>query len=359
MPENSTINLPLAVPAELLHRQITTVFLKWGMSAGDAETAATVMVDTDLSGVDSHGIGMLPLYHKLFSEGRLDPRAVPSTIRDNGPVVLIDANRGIGHVASHAGMRAAMAKARQYGIGVAGVTGSNHYGAAGWYARLAANDGLVAFSMTNVTNHFLVPVRGTTPALGTNPIAFAAPTHDPARPVLLDIATTTVAFGKINIARRAGKPVPAGWAVDEHGQALTDSQQAYDGRRLAPLGGTRELGAHKGYGLALMVEILCATLTGARQKDLETGHFFLVLDPGAFRSGDAFGADLDELLDRMRAVVPVEPNLPVLIPGDPEHDTFERRRNEGIPLLHTLMDEVRAVCLESGVAFLLDPAPAR
>ena len=202
----------LTVPADLLHRQITTVFRSWGMSATDADTAATVMVDTDLSGVDSHGIGMLPLYYRLFSEGRLDPLAVPVTVRDNGPVVLIDARHGIGHVASRAGMRAAMDKARQFGIGVAGVTGSNHYGAAGWYARMAADEGLIAISLTNVTNHFLVPVRGTEPALGTNPIAFAVPTDDPARPVLLDMAHhhRGLRQGEHRAARAKSRSRPAG-----------------------------------------------------------------------------------------------------------------------------------------------------
>ncbi len=344
----------LTVPADLLHRQITTVFETWGMSPADADTAATVMVDTDLSGVDSHGIGMLPQYRKLFVEGRLVPTATPVTIRDRGPVILIDARHGIGHVASVQAMRVAMDKAREHGIGVAGVTGSNHYGAAGWYARMAANEGLIALSMTNVTNHFLVPVRGTEPALGTNPIAFAAPTDDAARPVLLDMATTTVAFGKVNIARRSRKPIPPGWALDRHGGPETDSQAAYEGRRLAALGGTRDLGAHKGYGLALMVEILCATLTGASLGKLDTGHFFLVLDPSAFRSQDEFDADLDGLLGRLRAIVPSDPDQPVLIPGDPEHDAVEQRRRDGIPIVQTLLDEVRAVCAESGAAFLLN-----
>lgn len=343
----------LTVSADLLHRQITTVFTTWGMSATDADTAATVMVDTDVSGVDSHGIGMLPLYRKLFAEGRLDPAAAPVTIRDNGPVVVIDANHGIGHVASRAGMRAAIDKARQFGIGVAGVTGSNHYGAAGWYARMAADEGFVAFSMTNVTNHFLVPVRGTQPALGTNPIAFAVPTDDHARPVLLDMATTTVAFGKVNIARRAERPLPAGWALDDQGRPETDSQKAYEGRRLAALGGTRDLGAHKGYGLALMVEILCATLTGASLEALDTGHFFLVLDPSAFRSRDEFRTDLDALLHRMRAIAPSDPAYPVLIPGDPEHDMSAHRRRDGIPIVQTLVDEIRAVCADSGAPFIL------
>ena len=352
MAELAKTDTLVTVSADLLHRQIATVFATWGMSPDDANTAAMIMVDTDLSGVDSHGIGMLPHYRNRFVEGRLDPRAVPLTVRDTGPVVLIDARHGIGHVASHAGMRAAMDKARQHGIGVAGVTGSDHYGAAGWYARMAADEGLVAFSMTNVTNHFLVPVRGTEPALGTNPLAFAVPTDDPQRPVLLDMATTTVAFGKVNIARRSGKPIPASWALDDQGGPETDSQRAFEGRRLAPPGGTRELGAHKGYGLALMVEILCATLTGAAA--LDTGHFFMVLDPAAFRSRDDFKVDLDGLLGRLRAIVPTEPDRPVLIPGDPEHDMVSRRRDGGIPMVQTLVDEVRLVCSDSGAAFLLD-----
>ncbi|HEY8611247.1 MAG TPA: Ldh family oxidoreductase [Roseomonas sp.] len=342
----------ITVPAELLHRQLTTVFTAWGMSQDDADITATIMVETDLTGVDSHGVGMLPHYQKLFAEGRLDPRATPQVIRDNGPALLLDGNKAIGHVPAHAAMRGAMEKAKQHGIGVAGVTNSNHYGAAGWYARMAADEGLIAISLTNAS-HLLVPVRGTEPALGTNPIAFAVPTKDQARPVLLDMATTTVAYGKVSIARRAGKPLPPGWAINQHGGPETDSARAAEERRLAPLGGTREQGAHKGYGLALMVEILCATLTGAGSAMLRTGHFFLVLDPTAFRERDAFQADLDDLLARMRANTPIDPAYPVLIPGDPEHDSFEQRRREGIPMVQTLVEEVRAVCTESGAAFLL------
>lgn len=342
----------LTIPADLLHRQLTTVFTTWGMAQDDADITATIMVETDLAGVDSHGIGMLPHYQRLFRENRLDPRAVPTVIRDNGPAILIDGHKAIGHVPSHQAMQAAIAKAKQHGIGVAGVMNSNHYGAAGWYARMAAEEGQIALSLTNAS-HLLVPVRGTEPALGTNPIAFAAPTKDTTRAVLLDMATTTVAYGKVSIARRAGKPLPPGWAINPQGGPETDSARAAEDRRLAPLGGTREQGAHKGYGLALMVEILCATLTGAGSAQVATGHFFLTLDPTAFRDREGFQADLDDLLARMRANTPADPAHPVLIPGDPEHDTFLQRRRDGIPMVQTLVDEVRAVCAESGARFLI------
>jgi len=343
---------PLTVPAETLHRQLTAVFAAWGMPPAHAETAATVMVDTDLTGIDSHGVGMLPHYQRLLREGRLDPRATPEIVRDNGPAVLIDGHAAIGHVPALLAIDTAIGKARQHGLGVAAVTNSNHYGAAGWYARRAAEQGMIALSLTN-SSHLMVPLRGTEPALGTNPIAFSAPTKDPARPVLLDMATTTVAYGKVSIARRAGKPLPSGWAINEQGGPELDSTRAHEARRLAPLGGTREQGAHKGYGLALMVEILCATLTGAGSAQLRTGHFFLVLNPTAFRDREDFQADLDDLLARLRANTPADPTAPVLIPGDPEHDTTAARRRDGIPMVPALVEEVRGVCAECGVAFSL------
>jgi LDH2 family malate/lactate/ureidoglycolate dehydrogenase len=342
----------LTIPAERLHRQLTAVFTTWGMRADHAETAATIMVDTDLTGIDSHGVGMLPHYQRLLREGRLDPRATPTIARDHGPGVLIDGNKAIGHVPAHLAITTAIEKARQFGIGAAAVTNSNHYGAAGWYARLAAEQGMIAISLTN-SSHLMVPLRGTQPALGTNPIAFSTPTRDPARPVLLDMATTTVAYGKVSIARRAGKPLPPGWALDENGDPELDSARASDARRLAPLGGTREQGAHKGYGLALMVEILCATLTGSGDAQRRTGHFFLTLNPNAFRDREDFQSDLDDLLARLRANPPADPPPPVLIPGDPEHDTTLERRQHGIPILPALVEEVRAVCTESGAPFLL------
>ncbi|WP_424139792.1 Ldh family oxidoreductase [Roseomonas chloroacetimidivorans] len=342
----------ITVSAELLHRQLIAVFTTWGMSQEDANTAATIMVDTDLSGVDSHGVGMLPLYQRLFSEGRLNPKAKPEIINDHGPALLIDGHHAIGHVPAHFATRAAIEKAKQLGLAAATVTNSNHYGAAGWYARMAADHGLIAISLTN-SSHLAVPPRATAPALGTNPIAFGVPTRDPARPVLLDMATTTVAYGKLNIARRAGKTLPPGWAINPEGGPETDATRAVEARRLAPLGGTREQGSHKGYGLALMVEILCATLSGAGPGTGNVAHFFLLLDPGAFRTREAFQDDLDELMARMRATPAIDPAQPVLIPGDPEHDTTVQRRQDGIPMTGTLVEEVRAVCTESGAPFIL------
>lgn len=342
------------VSAGLLRQQILAVFARWGMPETAAQIAARIMVETDLSGVDSHGIGMLPYYQQLQSEGRLDPLAQPVTLRDEGPTALLDARHGIGHLAAFRATELAMDKARAQGVGMVGVTNSNHYGAAGWYARLAAEAGLVAFSFTNSPTPFLVPVFGQDRALGTNPIAFAAPTRDPARPALLDMATTAVAYGKVTIARRAGAPLPDGWSPKPDGTPEHDAVTAHEARRLTPLGGDRKRGGHKGYGLALMVEILCASLTGAKVSEARTGHFFIAIDPARFLGAEAFQEELEELLARMRGNTPIDPAQPVLVPGDPEHAALLQRGRDGIPLLPNLVEEIRQVCAASGAPFLLD-----
>jgi LDH2 family malate/lactate/ureidoglycolate dehydrogenase len=346
-------HLPL-IAAPLLRRQIVAVFTQWGMPQAAAEEAAEVMVDTDLRGVDSHGIGMLPHYQRFFASGELDPKAQPSVRQERPSTALVDAHHSIGHTAALLAMRLAIGKAQATGVGVVGVCGSNHYGAAGYYAQMAANEGLIGLSLTNAFTPFLVPVFGRQPQLGTNPIAFSAPgrRHPP---VSLDMATTTVAYGKVSIARRAGKALPEGWALNAEGRPEHDSAVAAETKLLAPLGGTRVLGGHKGYGLALMVEILCATLTGASAADRITGHFFLVIDPGAFRDPGEFRAELDALTDRMRATEPAEPGQRVLVPGDPEYAAFAERSLRGIPMTPTLLEEVREVCRESGAPFLLLP----
>ncbi|MBE9603955.1 Ldh family oxidoreductase [Acetobacteraceae bacterium H6797] len=354
MPDSTTKNAMSRFSAETLRAQILAVFKAWGMTRADAEAAAEVMVETDLAGIDSHGIGMLPHYQRIYAEGTLNPRPAMKVLNDRPSTALVDADHGLGHPASVLAMRLAIDKAKATGVGVVGVTKSNHYGAAGWYAQMASKEGLIGLSLTN-SSVLAVPLFGKAPMLGTNPIAFGAPAvKNP--DFLLDMATTTVAYGKVSIARREGKTLPVGWALNADGQPETDAQVASDERRLAPLGGTRQLGGHKGYGLATMVEILCATLTGADLSKKETGHFFLVIDPGAFNAD--FREGMDELLDRLRATPRADPEVPVLIPGDPEYASYKKRLVEGIPVTDTLQEEVRAAAEACGAPFLLVPAAA-
>ncbi len=336
---------------ELLRRQTERVFEAWGMAAEHALTAAHVMVETDLAGIDSHGVGMLPFYQNAVEDGRIDPRPEIRIERETPALALIDAGRSLGHPPSVLAMQTAIDKARAVGAAAVAVRNSNHYGAAGYYARMAAEAGVVGLSLTNAPVKQAVPMFGTEAALGTNPIGFGAPAASQP-PFLLDMATTTVAFGKVSIARRAGKALPEGWSVDPAGRPITDAARAVEIGRLTPLGGARETGGHKGYGLAAMVEILCATLSGCLAG--ETGHFFFAVDPAAFGRAGAFETDMDRLMDMLRATPPADPARPVMVAGDPEHATYAERKANGIPMTATLLEELRDVCRRAGAPFQLD-----
>lgn len=350
------------IPAETIRRQLEAVFQAWGMPEDHIATTVEVMVATDLSGVDSHGLGMLPAYAVRRGRGVINDRPDIRVVREKPAVALIDADRSLGHSPSVKAMKLAVEKARETGVAVVGVRNSNHFGAAGYYSRMAAEMGAVGMAMTNAPGPAMVPTFGRDPVLGTNPIAFAAPARSNP-PFALDMATTTVAVGKLNIARRMGKAVPEGWAFNAAGEVETDGAAAYDARRLTPLGGDRERGSHKGYGLGTMVEVLCAVLTGAwsdgpgpdgrpKRTTHDVGHFFLAIDPAKVRTDGEFEDDLDRMIEMLRATPPADPDKPVLVAGDPEVAAREERLQNGVPVAETLIEETRKVCEESGAAFL-------
>ncbi len=354
----------ITVSADLLTVQLTSVLQAWGMSEEHAKICTRVMVDTDLRGIDSHGVGMLSAYEEWWREGHINMTPQISVVRDQPGLCAIDADNSLGHPPAVMAMELAITKAQSQGVGVAVVGRSNHYGAAGFYAQMAAAKGLVGLAMSSTPKPLMVPTFGKQTRLGSNPLAFAAPVQNN-NPVVVDIATTTVAFGKVTIARRAGKSLPEGWALDEEGRTLTDSERASELRAVTPLGGSRTLGSHKGYGLAVMVEVLSSVLigalfaghvpaTGKLSDTLNIGHFFMAIDPQAAR-GDAhvFGIDMEYLVNFLRATDPIDAAQPVLVPGDPEHESLARRLAEGIPMLPALVDEVRGVAERSTVPFLL------
>lgn len=351
------------IPADVIRRQLEAVFQKWGMAEEAIATTVDVMVATDLSGVDSHGLGMLPAYANRRQDGLIKMRPDIRIVREKPAVALIDADRSLGHPPSVMAMKLAVEKARAAGVAVVGVRNSNHFGAAGYYSRMAAEMGLLGMAMTNAPGPAMVPTFGKEAVLGTNPIAFAAPAaKNP--PFSLDMATTTVAFGKLTIAKRMGKAIPLGWGMDETGQPTTDGAVAHAARRQTPLGGDRERGGHKGYGLGTMVEILCAVLTGAWSDGVDdagkpertthdVGHFFLAIDPKLVRPDGEFEADLDRMQDMLRATPAVDPDNPVMVPGDPEVKETAERKRLGIPVADMLVEETRLVAEECGAAFLL------
>lgn len=356
--------------AQLLEQQTHTVLTEWGLPSDAADTAAAVIVDADLAGIDSHGISMLPTYEQLRAGGTLALAERPRTVRETETTVVLDAGGGLGHPVAVAAMGMACDRAEAGGVGVACVRNSHHFGATGYYASLAAARGLVGLVTTSARTVCVTPTRGRLPRLATNPLAFAAPARRN-RPLVVDMSTSTVAVNKVKVYGYSGRQLPEGWVLDGDGEPVHDPNDAMRLLRasevggLTPLGGTPEMSSHKGYGLSLMVQVLSATLCGAAFAALrepgapeDIGHFFLALSPSAFREPGGFEGDMDTLIDVLRATPPVDPAFPVLVPGDPEALSREQRQRDGVPVPEALHAQLRGVCRRVGVPFLLD-APAQ
>jgi LDH2 family malate/lactate/ureidoglycolate dehydrogenase len=359
----------MRVPSKQIHEQLVTVFRAWGMSDAHAETTAAMMVETDLRGVDSHGISMLPTYDNEYRAGRLNMKPVFRTVRQTVATALIDADASLGHPVSAYAMNMAVDKSLEAGVGVVTVFNSHHFGAAGCYARIAADRGVIGMVTSATRGVTMVPTFAAEPILGTNPIAFAAPARRN-EPFQLDMATTTVAAGKVKVYKLNHKPLPAGWVVDADGKTVTDETQAFgyvferkDGG-ITPLGGTRDVGSHKGYGLGVMVHILAGTLAGASFSPIRNktqkpsdphniGHFFMAIDPKAFREDGAFEEDLDQVIDILHGAKRADPNQPVLVAGDPEMITKKERLEQGVPVPDDLMEQLRSVVKHAAVPFVL------
>jgi LDH2 family malate/lactate/ureidoglycolate dehydrogenase len=213
------------VPAETVRAQILSIFDAWGMERALARTAAEVMIETDLAGVDSHGVSMLMDYDDYRRRGKLNLKAKPKVMRETPVTALVDADAGLGHPAAVMGMKLAIEKAKQMGVAVVSVFNSHHFGAAGYYAALAPREGLVGMVTSATRSIAVVPTRAAVPVLGTNPIAFAAPARRN-RAFLLDMATSSVANNKIKVYELNGKRLPAGWVLDERGQPITEPREA-------------------------------------------------------------------------------------------------------------------------------------
>jgi LDH2 family malate/lactate/ureidoglycolate dehydrogenase len=357
------------VPAEKVREQIVSIFTAWGMDAALVRTAAEVMVETDLAGVDSHGVSMLMDYDEARRKGKLNLKARPKVVRESPVTALIDADAGLGHPAAAMGMDLAVKKAKAMHVGVVTVFNSHHFGAAGYYAAMASRAGMVGMVTSATRTVAVVPTRAKVPVLGTNPIAFAAPAKRNA-PFLLDMATSAAANNKIKVYGLNGKQIPKGWVFDDAGVPVTDPDLAlrilYETKKggLTPLGGTAEMSSHKGYGLALMVHILGGALSGASfspirvktQKPADPdrlGHFFLAIDPKAFRPEGAFEEDLDAVIDVLHETPPLDPAQPVLVPGDPEAKARKERLRDGIPMPKSLLEKIKGVCERSGVPCIL------
>jgi len=351
---------PVIVKHERLADFIASVLEAMKMSPKNARVSADLMVRTDLRGVDSHGIGMLPKYVEWTDLGFIDPGAEPTVARDDLATGLIDGQKGLGHPASVMAMELAIAKAATYGMGIVAVRNSNHFGACANYSMMALARGMIGLAFTNSPFVAMAPTFGRKPMMGTNPISVAAPSGK-REPYVLDMATTTVAVGKLSIAMRWDKPIPEGWGLDEQARPTNDPKKVLASRLLSPLGGSRELGGHKGFGLGVLVDILSGVLSGAvygdvldrkglrAQKLTNTGHCFAAIDIKRFRPLDEFTADMDDLLGTLQEMPTAEGHERVYTAGQPEAETERHRRAAGIPVAPVLAWQCNEIASRFGV----------
>jgi len=344
---------------EKLIRFVSRSFEQLGVPAGDAEIAANVLVASDLRGVDTHGVIRFNphgWYVKWLTEGTMTAKPNIRVVRENASTVLLDADNGMGMVAGHRAMEIAVKKAKDSGVGIVTVRNSRHYGMSAYYAMRALPHDMVGIAMTNASRQ-VVPTFGREARFGTNPICFAVPAENE-RPFVLDMATNTAAAGKLELAVRLGKAIPTGWALNEKAEPTTDPKTAQQARRLLPLGGSRESGSHKGYGLGILVEILCGVLTGTvtalNSNQEPRGHFFGAIDPSAFRPVAEFKRDMDRLIRELKSTPPVDGESRVYVAGEIEFETAEQRAERGIPLHISVLKGLREVSEQVGVPYDLE-----
>jgi L-2-hydroxycarboxylate dehydrogenase (NAD+) len=357
---------PHVYPIDHLREFCTRVFMHFQLPEGDARRAAEVLAAADLRGIDSHGVARLHAYFDMLSAGRINPRPRPQVVRSTASTATLDGDNGLGLVVGPLANEMCMHKAASAGSGWVAVCNSNHYGIAGWYAMQGLDRDLINWSMTNATG-LVAPLWGAERRLGTNPIAIAFPAlQEP--PIVIDMATTAAAYGKLEIAKRKGVPIPIGWAIDKHGRDTEDPDEMVDGGALLPLGSDRVHGGHKGYALGLMVDVLSAVLSGAnwgpfappfalrqeipaRTVGKGLGHFFGSMRIDGFIDPAEFRRQIDELVRTLRSTRPAPGTPGPLVPGDPEREAEITRRREGIPLLPAVVEDLRDVARRSGIPF--------
>jgi L-2-hydroxycarboxylate dehydrogenase (NAD+) len=355
------------VPVEVLQSFVEQVFEVLGTPPDDARICAEVLLASDLRGIESHGVGRLKVYTERIRAGVQKVETEIEIVQETGTTALVDGHHGMGAVIAYRSMRLAMDKARSHGLGAVAVRNSTHFGIAGYYALMAAREGMMGLALTNA-RPVIPPTFGAEPMLGTNPIAFAAPS-DTGFPFCLDAATSVVSRGKIEVYDRAEKPTPEGWAIDPAGQPLTDTRQILRGlptgeAMMLPLGGAgEETGGYKGYSLSALVEILCASLgAGAFMKDLlgiapdgsrrpyMLGHFFLAIDIESFLPLEVSQQITGQIMRDLQSARKAPGQERIYVAGEKEHERQELVREQGIPVNRSLRRDLQSVRDELGIA---------
>jgi LDH2 family malate/lactate/ureidoglycolate dehydrogenase len=329
----------------------TQILQKLGVPSEDAEITAETMVAANLRGVDTHGVLRLPLYAARLKGGAMSPSLSLTTERETAATALLNGHDGVGQVISYRAMEIAIRKAKMAGVSYVAVSHSNHFGAAAYYPMMALEHDMIGLALTNASPR-LAPTGGVEKLFGNNPWCVAVPAGK-RPPVVLDMANSVVAAGKIRILQKEGKSVPEGWALNVHGEPTTDPTEALKGILLA-------IGGYKGYGITLMVDLLTGVLTdsnyGPRVKVIDqavepagTAHSFMAIALTAFSDVAAFKARMDAYIDEIKSSKKARGSEVIYVPGEPEHLRVQERTKSGIPLQVKVAEELRALGKDLGV----------
>ena len=337
------------IPHDRLESFAAACLEKLGLTGADARLVAETLVAANLRGVDSHGVVRLPHYATRLRNGSVKARPSIAVKHTGASTATVDGGAGMGQLVAARAMREAILLAKNSGVGAVVARNSSHCGACAYFVELAIKQGMIGIALTH-TDPIMVPPGMKDIFLGSNPIAFGAP--GAAEPVIVDMSTTHAAWGKVIVARQEGKPIPPDWGVDARGKPTTDAAAVVG---LAPTGG------HKGYALALMIEVLCAQLTGVPfgrhvtkmygelDKPRNLGHFMLAIDIGRFADPKFFRAQIDLFIRDVHAQEPADPARPPLAPGEPERLMAERRRKDGVPVGDGLLADLNKLAAELSV----------
>ncbi len=346
----------------------TSIFIKMGCSATDAALAAEVLQSADLRGIDSHGVARLSGYVRLWKADRINAKANPKIIHETATTATLDGDSGLGLTNAAKAMDIAIEKAKKYGSGWVAIQNSNHFGIAGYHAMKALKHDMIGMSLTNASP-LVSPTFSKERLLGTNPICYAIPAGK-CEPVVIDMATSAAANGKLEIAKRKNEPIPSGWLQDKKGSISNNPDDLKGGGSLLTLGSTKEMGSHKGYGLSAFVDIFSGVLSGANYgpwvppfvsflplaPDMPgkgIGHFVGAMRVDGFRPIEEFKSNMDQWIHRFKSSQTIEGQEKVIIPGEPEIEMFKERTSSGIPLIDAVYQDLQTLSNELDVQFTI------